>query len=610
MESTRWSRPARSEGFTLVEVVVAMFVLAVVMLAILFLQARAMTINADSQGRQSATAAANEAMEQLRAMPWNYLRKGLSSQWNAGGTDPFVSGADAITVNGKTYALRVGTTGSDQDLSNPWPPLFDSTGSNEQMLTSGSGNGDVFELRAYTFEDDVASSSTVGLLVVATWGKRTDGSLENTVITSTAYAPSAGCGDLNNAPFLASCQAQFDATAASANLDISVTASTLNGANPKPLLNTDVGLDYYSFQVNSSTASVQVTSQQVSNASAFASLGGTAWDDDLVTTAPSALGWTRGYTSQSVRASDDTTAGAEPPNPPFVTGSGANSYYDFTLGDYMLSGRSDDGRSATVTTKTGVACATGLGSSVPGNAPCASSLIGGTSDATPYMSFEIDGKVLDLAKVNSSMSTVYDEAWAGRFAAVAGNSDVGCASVSGTGSGCTSAGAQQGFGRVTVGDVKQTNTWDDDAPSGLVVISGYEDSVRVQRGESDEATAADFYRSATIEYWNGTDYSTEYINDLTADTYLIPDTVWTTGDAVVTASGNILVTGSATSTESTTNCVGGDGCIVDATNGTITVTITYDIEPTDASLDSWSLTVKTTLNGSRAGARFEESPNA
>ncbi|WP_062526922.1 prepilin-type N-terminal cleavage/methylation domain-containing protein [Demequina rhizosphaerae] len=609
MAQTRAQSSDPQDGFTLVEVVIAMFVLAIVMLAILFLQARAATINADSQGRQSGTAAANEAMEQLRAMPWNYLRKGLSSQWNSSGADPFVSGADAVTIDGVTYSLRVGTSGSDQDLSNPWPPLFDSTGSNAQTLTSGSGNGDEYTIRAYTYEDPVASSSAVGLLVVATWGKRTDGTFENTVITSTAYAPSAGCGDLNNAPFLASCQAQFDATAASANLDIAATATTLNGATAKPLLNTAVAFDYYSFQVNSSTAAVQVSSQQVSNASAFASLGGTLWDDNINTTAPSVWGWTRGYTGFSVRASDDTTSGAEPPNPAAVTGSGANSTYSFTRGDFTLSARSDDGRSGTITTKTTSSCATGLSYSVPANAPCASSLVGGTSDTVPYMSFSVDGKQVDFTKVTASSSTVYDQAWAGRFATVAGNSSVGCTSVSGTGSGCASAGAQQGFGTVTIGDVKQTNTWDGDASNGLVIISGYKDSVQVQRGESDLATAPVFSRSATIQYWNGSSYSTASIGVSTADTYAIPDTVWTTSDAVITASGNILVTGSVTSTDSTTGCVGGDGCIIDAANGTITVTMTYKIEPT-SSLTGWSITVKTTLNGSQAGARFEESPNA
>lgn len=608
MERAMARQRSSDQGFTLVEVIVAMFVLAIVMLTIIFLQARAMTTNAESQARQAATAAANEAMEQLRAMPWNYLRKGLSSQWDDYAPDPFLTGAQTISVNGKTYTLRVGTTGSDQDLSDPWPPLFDATGSNVQTIESGSGNGDQITLRAYTTADLAGQTSAVGLLVVATWEKRSDGSIEHTVLESTAYAPSAGCGDLNNAPFLASCQAQFDATSSTARLDISATATTPDGATARPVLD---GLDFYSFQISSGTAATQVTSQQVSNAAAFGSLGGTLWDDEINLTAPSAQGWTAGFTGYSVRASDDTTAGASPANPGSITGIGANSSHSFTSDVFTLSGRSDDTRAATVTTKTTASCPTGLTFAVTAGAPCASSLVPGSSAGAPYMTLGVDGKDLNLTAVTSSTTTVYDQAWAGRFATVAGNSSVGCTSVSGTGAGCTSAGAQQAFGTVTIGDVKQTSTWDGAAPNGLVVISSYQDSVRVQRGESDFATAPVFSRSATVQYWNGTSYSSQSIGASTADSWTIPDTVWTGSGATITASGSVLVSGSSTTSASTTDCVGGDGCIVDASNGDITVSITYLIEPTGASsLSPWSLTVKTTLNGSQAGARFEESPNA
>jgi len=590
------------EGFTLIEVIVAMFVLAIVMLAILFVQARALTTNADSSSRQAATAYANEAMEQLRAMPWNYLRKGLYSGWNAGSTDPFTTGTTLI-VDGKSYTLRVGSTGSDQDLSNPWPPLFDATGSNVQTLTSGSGNGDTVTLRAYTTEDQAGQSSAVGLVVVATWGKRTDGSQEQTVLTSTAYAPSAGCGDLNNAPFLASCQAQFEANSSSARVDISATATSEDGSAEAPLLE---GLSFYSFQVSSGSASSRVTSQQVSNTSSFASLGGSLWDDNINSTSPTANGWTAGGTQVSVRASDDTTAGAAPANPGTTSASGTNSSHTFTSGLFDLYGRSDDGRTASVFGTADSGCATGLTWSIPADSPCATASVGGTNASQPIMTLDIDGRDLELTRSDGDLSDVYDRAWSARFTTASGNASVGCQTVSG--SGCTSAGAQQGIDALFIGDVKQTNQWDGGAWAGLVNVIDYTDSVRVERGVNSTSTAPAFSRSATIYYWDGTDYEDLVVGPNTADSVTIPETTWDAGDAVITATGSVLVTGASSTTSSTTDCIGGDGCIVDASNGTISVSITYAIVP--ASGTPWNLTVKTTITGSQAGARFEESPNA
>ncbi|WP_082100432.1 type IV pilus modification PilV family protein [Demequina maris] len=598
----------RDAGFTLVEVIVAMFVLAIVMLAIIFVQARALTTNAESQARQAATAAANEAMEQLRAMPWFYLKKGLYSGFvTAAGGDAYVSG-NTLTVGGNSYTLRVGTLGSDQDLTSPWPPLFDGSGSNKQVLSSGSGNGTSIELRSYTTADQSGTTEGVGLVVVATWTKTTDGSTQNTVLTSTAYAPTgSGCGDIKTAPFLAACQAQFESTAETGKVDVSASATTADGSTVAPLLD---GSAYFQMQMTTATSSVQASSQQVTNVNAFSNFGGVLWDDNDDATAPSAYGWMSGYTQYNVTASDDTTTGAAPANPADAGGVGTSSAASLSAGSFALSAQSDDTRLALSDASVTTQCTTGLAGIIAAGTPCAHTTFGANTSGTGRMSLTIGGsKELRLASVTSSPNVSSDDAWAGRFLVLPGNSSVGCVTVSG--SGCGSSGAQQRFGDIVIGDVKQTGSWDGDAASGLVIVSGYSDSVMTQRGVGFTATPASIARSASLSYWNGTDYTTESVVAGDNFTRAIPETTWDAGSATITATGVIHVTDSFETTKTSASCKGNDGCAISAGNGLITVSVTYEIEPAGSStFTPWNLTVSTTINGSQSSTLFKEAPNA
>src|SRR5665648_1192881 len=64
------------EGFTLVELIVAMFVIAIILTSLAMVQTRAMVTIAQAKERQQATALANQTLEQLRALPWDTLKKG------------------------------------------------------------------------------------------------------------------------------------------------------------------------------------------------------------------------------------------------------------------------------------------------------------------------------------------------------------------------------------------------------------------------------------------------------------------------------------------------------------------------------------------------------
>lgn len=588
----------------MVELVVAMLVIAIVLIAIITVQAKALTTNAESQARQESTAIANQAMEELRSMPWDYLKKGLYSGFvAASGGDPFVTGS-TLTINARSYPLRIGSTGSDQDLANPWPPLFDSVGSNKQALSSPSGNGDIFTLRTYVTADQAGNANAVGLVVVASWEKRSGGATVQTVLTSTAYAPSTGCGDTQHAPYLAACQAQFEATASTTKIDVSAVATSVDGATILPLLN---GSPYYRIQMTTGSSSARVASQQVSTATSVATLGGVLWDDNVDSTSPSAYGWTRGSTLYGNEASDDATTGAAPPDPADVSGLGANSTYGLASGSFTLNVRSDDSRTGTARARTTQACTTGLTFDITAGAPCGSGSVTGTGNEAS-MGLTVDGKTLSFAAVGTS-GPPSDRSWAARFATVGGNSSVGCTTVTGGTSGCTSAGAQKSIGSVVVGDVNGDD-WAG-ADDYLVKLTNYADSVSVQRGVDATAATPALSRSGSVSYFDGTGYSTFSLGTGASSQKTIGPATWSTSLATVTATGTIDVTGTFSNVLSSTDCKGTDGCSVSAGNGWVQVTVSYDIEPAgSSSFTPWTLTVITNVNGSQAAALFKESPNA
>ncbi len=616
----------RDAGFTLVELIVAMLVIAIVLVAIITIQARALTTNAVSQARQEATALGNEAMEELRATPWNYLQKGLYSGFEAaaaaatGAVDPFGSGSTR-DFNGSPFTLRVSPAGvNDQNVADPWVPLFDENGSNARVLTSPSGNGNTFVVRAYVTEEPTGVAGAVGLVVAVSWTKKTDGTTAHTVITSTAYSPAeGGCGDPSTSPFLASCQAVFDATATSSGLVMSATATSEGGAPPAPL---NSGAQGYSLQMVTASTSARATSLQVSKVEGYASYGGVTWDDNLDATTPSDLGRTVGYTSYSLTADDDVTSSVYGPNASQTYNfGGADSTILATSGS-GITARSDDTRGSFIETATTSSCETGIGTLGAGTA-CAHARVDPNGQDTGFADVSIFSSDLRLTRVeHTSGSTSTDHAWAGRFSTTTGTAAGVCTTV--TGSGCIASGAQQRLGTVTIGKALSGN-WDAGAGNGLVVISGYSDSAKVERGVDQTGTNAWVNRGALISYWTESGYVSAPL--VTADTTaliqlgdpddpvdpvdpVIPMAVWTLGDGTVTAFGEIVVTGSKITQDGSAPCKDADVCTGTAENGSITVTISYTMVPADITKAPWVLTVKTTINGSSASASFKESPSA
>ncbi|SEI86484.1 type IV pilus modification PilV family protein [Demequina mangrovi] len=604
----------RDEGFTLIELVVAMFVIAIVILSLLALQTSALVSTSEAGRREQATAYGNEAIEQLRAIPWNVLKRGMASNYMAaagayGGDADVASGV--LSVEGTTHPLIVADALNDQDTTSPWPPLFDSTGSHITDHADTAGNGTVYRVKAYVTEDSAGTDDAVGLVVVVDWGKDIMDPDERTVLYSAAYAPSGGCGDLNNAPFLAACQAVYSAGATSGNVVMSASATTADALDRSPIL---PGNDYYTLEVGNASATARSSSQQVSTVEAFMRYGGVRRDDDDDATQPDAEGWVDGYGGFETEASDDLSSTDAPPaNPSDVTTTSSSTVRteSSALGFLKLTGASDWPRAGTLEASVSDSCATGVtGVSLSAGLPCAASHLGAASSASGYMSLSAGGDAITISRIRHDSGSSKADAWSGRFSgAIAGSAGTGCTPL--TGSGCISAGATRSLGDIVLGAV-DGGDWSGAASSGLVIVESYSDEVRVERGTNQAAAAAVLERSGSIQYWDGSGYST--ISDIDEDfsgSVSIPEVTFANSLFEVTARGSVTVTPATTTIAGAADATcKTEACEVNATNGVVIVAIDYLITPLVGATDPYILSTSTTINGSQGTASYKEAANA
>ncbi|WP_062517165.1 prepilin-type N-terminal cleavage/methylation domain-containing protein [Demequina gelatinilytica] len=607
----------RDEGFTLVELIVAMFVIAIVLLSILFVQANALTTNAQSDQRQQATSHANAAMEQMRALPWDVLTRGLSSNFvGASGGDPFVTGAsvklgDPADAATPVYALRVsGTQLGDDETA--WPPLFDTSGSNLTQVQDIAGRGTVFDVRAYVLDADPADASGgsngLGIAVIVSYEGLDSGKTEYTALVSTAYKPNGGCGNTAESPFLASCEARFDATSKSGGIVTRIDASELVTVGPDDELGLGPATEVlpssglWTAESRAVTTGARLASQQYSVVDTYTWHGGLTWDDDDDDTVPADEGWTTGQGTAKLQASDNfalAEVAEDPADTTSVTGGGTQTFSG--LGWMTLSMRADDGTTGTLRATSARSCPVFVNSSsIPATQTCGVSSAGGASDR-PVSTLSVSGNAITLSKVSSGSSPSSD-AWVGRFSeAIVGNTDTRCFAVANAG--CASAGSRMGFSQATFG---QSSSWEDsDAADGLVEISNYAEILVADRGSLQLTDVWTATRAAQIRIWNGTDYTTIVVDADTNGTWSAPAVTFETSNAVVTATAELLVSPTTSQTTGASPCKT-EACAVSLTSGLITVDVELQVEPKAADADPFQISSSTTIGSGVASVSYKE----
>ncbi len=597
----------REEGFTLVELVVAMLIIGIVLVSVATVQVGTLQTNANNAARNTASALANGAMEQFRSIPWNVLRKGMASNYllASGGDDSVFAGVLRDPSDSTlTHNIVVALSGpADQNLTHSWLPLYDPSGSHIQVVDDPEGNGNVYRVKAYVTNSDSGAEGAVGLAVIVEWQRPGSDVVHYTSMYSSAYAPTGGCGNLNTAPFLTSCQPQYASSASSGSATVLVSANEYDaasgeagGALPVVPGTTWSGINAAGSRARAESDSTQNTVVSATVEHAVSSVS------PLSETDPARI--VGGTPSLVLQASDNTVDPlAPPPHAGVNSGTGDTSLTDVTGSGEWVTVDGDEGRNGAVTASTTSACNIGA-YSLPAHQPCAAARVDANWSSPLKATWLFEGEHMDLVTANAPPTNA-SWAWVARFhLGQASGSPLytGCSALSGAG--CVSAGATSyGPPIIQVGKMVSSG-WDGgEAPDGLVNVQDYADSVLVQRGAAQSATDPTISRTATISYWSGTGYITlPPVVTSTVGTWSTGHVSYSGANVTVTGSATISVSGPITR-ESGSNCAV-DRCRAQADAGLISVTLTLVVEPTSGT--SYMLETVLLINGSTALAQYTE----
>lgn len=588
-------------GFTLVELVVAMLIIGMVLLGLVGLQTSALITITHAKQREQATAVANQVLEQLRAMPWATLSKGLNPNFVV------AAGGDANIISGSTLHPSAQPAISEvlkTDSSQPYglPPLSGVNGTNVTDVTDTAASGLTYRARTYVTTPAGATAPVLQLTVIVTWKEVGSGTTRSTVARTQAYSPAGGCGDPTTQPFLGACEAQLSASSAAQPVTIGVTgADPVTGAG-SPTLEVLPGSGVYSASLSLAGTSSTTTSQQATSTVATTNLPG------ATTASASGPISTSGGTPVRAGASTDTgAANVDPPNsgPTSATGSAVSVAASGTgsmLTIVPTSGAVGVVSAATMTGCTGIAAI---------NQPCSNAKVSGGSAATTLM-LNAGGTSFQLVSAGAAPTT---SAWSGRFISTAGSGTIGCTTL--TGAGCVAAGATRGSISATIGPQAGALT------NGLVQVTGYTDSVRGELGASQLNVAPTTGRSATVSYWTGSAYSSPVTITSSSSLSVAGDShyaggppstpltmFWTTADgSTVTAVGSLSISPTVVTRVATDPTCVVTACRLSTTQPSVTVSVLYHVVNAGLGIN-YSFIVTTDLGSSRSSVEYKAAPVA
>jgi prepilin-type N-terminal cleavage/methylation domain-containing protein len=499
------TRRTDDEGFTIVEVIVAMVIIAGVMAtALTFLVSGLQTV-VQSRQRQTATALATEELERLRALPYNTVT---------------VHSAAATPAPTAIYAVpKSGAYVFDADLAASDIPGL--TGTEKLILNDVSARTrdvtvDNVTYRVHTYVTE-AGSDSFNLTAVVVYSSSVSRGERITVQRSVTYSP-AGCLSTAQNPFAAPCQAYFTMTAGQALGAITVTNPD-DGTQPIP------GFDQGGatrLEMTLPTSSSTVLVEQTASGTASAMTSGAA----RTSASPSSTGAQTGSvavdsdpSTADISSPQSTTTPSQTSTPQTVQGSAGVLRASVFSGDF---GRARSaifaGTSECVGTN-GVGLVTGPASQLR---PCSSAEItpSGTSMALSYFPDAAYG----FASVEIPLVTVASMGTARSVAAqlVGTNADA-CTGVGTKVAGCAYAAANRSLGAVRIGPAANGGgtTWVPGMDGrGILQMNGFAELVRVEEGEG--ATTRMYNRTGSLDVFTGAGYATL---PLDADATVPVDTV-------------------------------------------------------------------------------------
>ena len=577
------------DGFTLMELLVAMLIITMVLVTLMMTQVSALVTTSQTRQRTLATAVTNQVMEELRALPYLVLSKGLHTSFQVAGPDPNVSGGRLRPPSSPAVDEPLVLTSTQVTDA---VPLSGVGGTNVSRQSDPSIPGVEFVSRSYVSASPTTADGVLTLTVITTWTANSTTSTRTVMLRSEAYAPQGGCGDNANMPFLGACQAIFTASGGSQAIATTLTPAPFDPAAGTPApVELLPGTPYSAGTLSGARAGAGLTSQQTASTNAAATLPSATFVQPDAAAAPLSTGGTQVVNEAS---NDVGATGAAPPNPADRSATGTAAPLAISGAGLSLQLSPGSGVSGVAKSSMVASCAAGL----PAGQGCGGATTSG--GAASGATLGVPGQSFGLVEVSGGGSST---AFAGRMASAAGASSVGCTAIDGPG--CVASGNSRTLPTTVLG----TGPWaGGQAPNGLVRLTGYTDSVRVERGKLQPVPAATRTRAGSLQYWNGTGYSTVTLGATTSGTYTGAATTWTSGGWTVEATPTVTITPamSIASNVDPVKCTG-EGCSIDADTGSVTVSVRWRVS---GGATNVAFVSATTLGTSQASAAYRAAPDA
>lgn len=497
---SRFMRHPADEGFTLVEVILAMTIIVIVMAAMLGVLLSSIATIAQARQRQTATALATQGIELMRALPYDTV------------TQP-----DGVTAVPPGFP-HTATSGSGYDFK-PAPAAGLGTITEPLVVNSRSPRLEtqVVDEVTYTIRTYVslaaltpapADQQAYNLTALVTWDSTVSNGTRTTAQRSVAYSP-AGCLSTAQSPFAAPCQAYFTAQAGQNLAGVTVT-------NPLDSRQAIVGFDGNVLELTFASHNTSALVEQTAAVGAASLTGGGrallgAYVEPPAVQASDVAG---GTGARATADSDPSTAVGDVEDFT-VTGSSGTAELTSATGQTLRATptgpetvRAAAGVLAGAPLCTGVDGA-GLTTGNPGELrPCSSARIqpganAGMVEYLPGGAFGFGSLAVPLVRVGvpPQPSTAVSAELA------ANNADACTNGVGPAPEGCAYSAAERTLGSVTVASGAGATTvpplWNTDL--GLWRLGSLTESVRTEEGKG--ARVPSYTRAGHLDIWNGTDYT-------------------------------------------------------------------------------------------------------
>lgn len=501
---------ARSDddGFTLIEIILAMFIVVALMTTVLGLTVSALGTLAQARQRQSGSALATESLESMRALPYATVVAGAPGGCNAAlglaNTNTYVT----------TAGLGLAFTPPAELLSIPAEQLVVNTQSPcVRTVIQGA--------TTYTIRQYVTKSSTsdgFNLTSIASWTKH-GGAAATSVERSVTFSP-AGCLLDTLHPFSGPCQAAFSGRAGSDAINVTVT-------QVDPVDPSIVGPLIGSLNLPAASASIEVE-QTV----AITSTGIGAGAQDAVNSGV--------VTARVLEANSDPTSGSSRFFSQGYTVPGGTlspSPAAFAASSSSIQLKGDTAASTTVCTLPTASGTLGVATGPTGELrPCGVATVDVPGNATAHL---FGDGLLDASGITIKTGS----------ANIAGGSTAGvCGALA---PGCVRSSVSRTVGQLTFAAAA--------GPSGMWQVINLDEYAMSEKGSTAGTPVGS--RSGTLLLWDGAAYTTVNLSATTSGT-------WSWGAAPSTypaiVSGGLTITGSLTVTSAGATTTGPADCAASA----------------------------------------------